>query len=100
MRAVPLRRHRRERGQHVAPRCPLVAACWPSPYCLHWQSSWQRHPTSNQGVIVDRVRSELAEHRDRTFLVIDDLHELTSPDALAQLTRPTGRADLTQPARA
>ena len=31
--------------------------------------------------------SELAEHRDRTFLVIDDLHELTSPEALTQLTR-------------
>ena len=31
--------------------------------------------------------SELAEHRDRTFLIIDDLHELTSPEALTQLTR-------------
>jgi LuxR family maltose regulon positive regulatory protein len=44
-------------------------------------------PDFNQGAIVDRVRSELAEHRDRTFLVIDDLHELTSPEALTQLTR-------------
>ena len=44
-------------------------------------------PDFNQGPIVDRVRSELAEHRDRTFLVIDDLHELTSPEALTQLTR-------------
>jgi LuxR family maltose regulon positive regulatory protein len=44
-------------------------------------------PDFNQGAIVDRVRSELAEHHDRTFLVIDDLHELTSPEALTQLTR-------------
>jgi LuxR family maltose regulon positive regulatory protein len=44
-------------------------------------------PDFNQGAIVDRVRSELAEHRDRTFLVIDDLHELTSPEALTELTR-------------
>jgi LuxR family maltose regulon positive regulatory protein len=40
----------------------------------------------NQAVIADRVRAELAEHRDRTFLIIDDLHELTSPGALTQLT--------------
>jgi LuxR family maltose regulon positive regulatory protein len=44
-------------------------------------------PDFNQEVMVDRVRTELAECRDRTFLVIDDLHELSSTDALAQLTR-------------
>src|SRR5690348_8608885 len=44
-------------------------------------------PDFNQGGILDRVRAELAEHRDHTFLVIDDLHELTSPEALTQLTR-------------
>jgi LuxR family maltose regulon positive regulatory protein len=44
-------------------------------------------PDFNPGAIVDRVCSELAEHRDRTFLIIDDLHELTSPEALGQLTR-------------
>jgi LuxR family transcriptional regulator, maltose regulon positive regulatory protein len=44
-------------------------------------------PDFNQGAIVDRVRAELAEQHDRAFLVIDDLHELTSPEALAQLTR-------------
>jgi LuxR family maltose regulon positive regulatory protein len=44
-------------------------------------------PEFNQGAIADRVRSELAEHRDRTFLIIDDLHELTSSEALTQLTR-------------
>ena len=37
--------------------------------------------------MVDRVLSELAGHRGRLILVIDDLHELTSPEALAQLTR-------------
>ncbi|HEY1666619.1 MAG TPA: AAA family ATPase, partial [Trebonia sp.] len=44
-------------------------------------------PEFNQGAIVDRARAELAEHGDRTFLVIDDLHELTSQEALTQLTR-------------
>ena len=37
--------------------------------------------------MVDRVLAELTEHRGRLTLVIDDLHELNSPDALAQLTR-------------
>ena len=37
--------------------------------------------------MVDRVLSELADARDGITLVIDDLHELTSPHALAQLTR-------------
>ena len=44
-------------------------------------------PEFNQTAIADRVRSELAGHRDRTFLIIDDLHELASPEALTQLTR-------------
>jgi LuxR family maltose regulon positive regulatory protein len=44
-------------------------------------------PDFNQEAIAERVRSELAEHGDRTFLIIDDLHELTSPEALTQLTR-------------
>ena len=34
-----------------------------------------------------RVLSELADARNDITLVIDDLHELTSPEALAQLTR-------------
>jgi LuxR family transcriptional regulator, maltose regulon positive regulatory protein len=37
--------------------------------------------------LVDRVLAELAGHHGRVILVIDDLHELHSPDALAQLTR-------------
>jgi LuxR family transcriptional regulator, maltose regulon positive regulatory protein len=44
-------------------------------------------PDFDQESIAARVHSELAEHRDRTFLVIEDLHELTSPEALLQLTR-------------
>jgi LuxR family maltose regulon positive regulatory protein len=44
-------------------------------------------PDFNEAAIADRVLSEVAEHRDRTFLIIDDLHELTSPEALMQLTR-------------
>ncbi len=44
-------------------------------------------PDFNEAAIGERVLSEVAAHRDRTFLVIDDLHELTSPEALTQLTR-------------
>jgi LuxR family transcriptional regulator, maltose regulon positive regulatory protein len=44
-------------------------------------------PDFNGRTMVDRVLSELADQRGRLVLVIDDLHELTSPDALAQLTR-------------
>ena len=44
-------------------------------------------PDFNGRAMVDRVLSELAEHRGRLMLVIDDLHELTAPDALTQLTR-------------
>jgi LuxR family maltose regulon positive regulatory protein len=44
-------------------------------------------PDFHAEAMVDRVLSELADHRGRLILVIDDLHELTSPDALAQLTR-------------
>ncbi len=44
-------------------------------------------PDFNAAAIGERVLTELAEHSDRMFLVIDDLHELTSPEALTQLTR-------------
>jgi LuxR family transcriptional regulator, maltose regulon positive regulatory protein len=44
-------------------------------------------PDFNGRAMVDRVLSELAGQRGRLILVIDDLHELTSADALAQLTR-------------
>jgi LuxR family transcriptional regulator, maltose regulon positive regulatory protein len=44
-------------------------------------------PGFNGRAMVDRVLSELADARDGITLVIDDLHELHSPEALAQLTR-------------
>jgi LuxR family maltose regulon positive regulatory protein len=44
-------------------------------------------PDFNGPAMVDRVLSELADARDGVTLVIDDLHELRSPEALAQLTR-------------
>src|SRR6185437_2936162 len=44
-------------------------------------------PDFNEAAIGERVLSEFAEHHDRTFLIIDDLHELTSPEAPIQLTR-------------
>jgi LuxR family maltose regulon positive regulatory protein len=43
-------------------------------------------PDFNHAAVAERVLAELAEHGDRTFLVIDDLHELSSPEALRQLT--------------
>src|ERR1700748_1887501 len=36
--------------------------------------------------MVDKVLSELEESRDRFVLVIDDLHELSTPEAAGQLT--------------
>jgi len=44
-------------------------------------------PDFNESAVSERVLSELAAHHDRTFLIIDDLHELTSPEAFMQLTR-------------
>jgi LuxR family maltose regulon positive regulatory protein len=44
-------------------------------------------PDFNAPAMVDRVLSELADARGDITLVIDDLHELKSPEALSQLTR-------------
>ena len=44
-------------------------------------------PDFNAPAMVDRVLSELADACGGITLVIDDLHELNSPEALAQLTR-------------
>jgi LuxR family maltose regulon positive regulatory protein len=44
-------------------------------------------PDFNGRAMVDRVLSELADTYSGLTLVIDDLHELHSPEALAQLTR-------------
>ena len=48
--------------------------------------------------MADRVLSELAGHRGRVAIVIDDVHELNAPEVLAQLARLL--ADLPQHARA
>jgi LuxR family maltose regulon positive regulatory protein len=44
-------------------------------------------PEFNAPAMAGRVLSELAEARGGITLVVDDLHELTSPEARAQLTR-------------
>jgi LuxR family transcriptional regulator, maltose regulon positive regulatory protein len=44
-------------------------------------------PDFNGQAMVDRMLSELADASDGITLVIDDLHELNSPEAFAQLTR-------------
>jgi LuxR family maltose regulon positive regulatory protein len=44
-------------------------------------------PDFNAAAMADRVLSELADAGSSVTVVIDDLHELTSPEALAQLTR-------------
>ena len=44
-------------------------------------------PEFNPPAMVDRVLAELADASAGITLVIDDLHELNSPEALAQLTR-------------
>ena len=44
-------------------------------------------PGFNAPAMASRVLAELAAARSSITLVIDDLHELTSPEALAQLTR-------------
>src|SRR5580658_1686105 len=44
-------------------------------------------PGFNAPAMAGRLRSELADARGGVTLVIDDLHELTSPEALAQLGR-------------
>ncbi len=41
----------------------------------------------NGRAMVDRVLAELADHRGRLILVIDDLHELNFREVLAQLTQ-------------
>jgi LuxR family maltose regulon positive regulatory protein len=43
-------------------------------------------PDFNGRAMIDRVLSELTDAGDDVTLVIDDLHELNCPDALAQLT--------------
>jgi LuxR family transcriptional regulator, maltose regulon positive regulatory protein len=55
-------------------------------------------PDFNAPAMVDRVLSELADAPSSVTLVIDDLHELTSPEALAQLTRLLSGSSRSSPA--
>ena len=43
-------------------------------------------PGSSGSAMADKVLSELKESCDRFVLIIDDLHELSSPEATGQLT--------------
>jgi LuxR family maltose regulon positive regulatory protein len=43
-------------------------------------------PDSRSGALVDKVLSEVEESGDRFVLVIDDLHELSSAEAVGQMT--------------
>src|ERR1700685_1752404 len=49
-------------------------------------------PGSDGSAMVDKVLSELEECRGRFVVVIDDLHELSSPDAAGQVTARMTRA--------
>jgi LuxR family maltose regulon positive regulatory protein len=44
-------------------------------------------PDFDVRALADRVLAALARQRDRVIMVIDDLHELNSPESLTQLTR-------------
>ena len=44
-------------------------------------------PDFNVRTLADRVLAELAGQRDRVVIVIDDLHELNSPESLTELAR-------------
>ena len=44
-------------------------------------------PDFNAAAMAGRVLAELADHRGRLILVIDDLHELSSAETLAEFTR-------------
>jgi LuxR family transcriptional regulator, maltose regulon positive regulatory protein len=44
-------------------------------------------PEFNGRAMIERVLAELEDHRGQVVLVVDDLHELRSPDAMDQLTR-------------
>jgi LuxR family transcriptional regulator, maltose regulon positive regulatory protein len=77
------------RGQHDAQQfwLALLTAVRQAPGTASGGEPPAATPEFNGRAMVDRVLSELAGQRGRLILVIDDLHELTSAEALAQLTR-------------
>ncbi|HEV2373689.1 MAG TPA: LuxR C-terminal-related transcriptional regulator [Streptosporangiaceae bacterium] len=77
-----------QRGQHDAQQfwlALLSAVRQASPATSH-AAPPAATPDFNGQAMADRVLSELAGQCGPLILVVDDLHELTSPDALAQLT--------------
>src|SRR6202020_1183758 len=78
-----------QRGPHAAPhlwRAPPDAVRRASATSGEAEPS-AATPDFNAQAMVDRVLSELAGTRGSLILVIDDLHELTSKEALDQLSR-------------
>jgi LuxR family maltose regulon positive regulatory protein len=77
------------RDQHDAQQfwLALLGAVRQAPGTISGADPPAATPAFNGRAMTDRVLSELADQRGRVILVIDDLHELNSPDALAQLSR-------------
>ncbi|HEY2689634.1 MAG TPA: AAA family ATPase, partial [Streptosporangiaceae bacterium] len=78
-----------QRDQHDAQQfwLTLLSAVRQAPATAGRAEPVAATPDFDGRAMVDRVLAELADQRGRFILVIDDLHELTSPDAPAQLTR-------------
>src|SRR5580704_15816803 len=80
---VPVRRD--EHDAQVFWLALLNAVC--SPGSISDTEPSTATPGFNARTLADRVFSALARQRDRIVVVIDDLHELNSPESLVQLTR-------------
>jgi LuxR family maltose regulon positive regulatory protein len=74
-----------QRGQHDAQQfwLSLLSAVRDASGASSGAEPLAATPDFNGQAMVDRVLSELADTRGGITLVIDDLHELKSPDALA-----------------
>jgi LuxR family transcriptional regulator, maltose regulon positive regulatory protein len=68
----------------------LLAAVGHSPGAVRHMGPPTATPDFDVRKLADRVLSELAGHCDPVIIVIDDLHELKSPESLDQLTRLLG----------
>jgi LuxR family transcriptional regulator, maltose regulon positive regulatory protein len=81
---VPVRRD--EQDAQVFWLALLNAVCSP-PGTISDTKPSAATPDFDVRTLADMVFSELAHQRDRVVIVIDDLHELNSPESLPQLTR-------------
>jgi LuxR family transcriptional regulator, maltose regulon positive regulatory protein len=77
---------RDERKAQVFWLALLRAVCQP-PGTISGAEPSTGTPGFDVRTLADRVLAELARQRDRVSIIIDDLHELDSPESLAQLTR-------------